>query len=527
MSTGVTPPRPTPGPSVPRVPVAPLGVLAALVLLGRFVGLLPHWAGIVHLVALPPLDLIADLGLLLSRAEHPVVFVVGVTASLGVRVTVLAALLGRLDRDGLLLALRFYAVVWPFALVAAVLLYGAHAILFYALFWFGLVAALAVFGATGAVPWLSGSTLRSGVVASWRTWGRLGTLGSYLVGLVALGYLAHHGGPLVAVALVPVSASWSWTVIGFIRSDPVLVVPRRVLAGAFAASGGLLGAVAAAGPAGPPEPDPEGARRDGSLLLMSGIDSSSGSGAILEIDPRWLGYGCDQTFYFSYAGPGDGQPTGDARCPIGHGAPYGPEDTMRSRDEIVPSIEAFVEEMEPPVAVVAHSQAAWMAWEAAADGRLGDDAALILLGAFPDNPVTYRPEVAGVGTSPGRVAIMPFTMLPRPGGGTTSFDADSPLGVEWLAPPGAIADTLARSLPEGVRALGVPSAFDLPLKPGGHRIEGSESACPIATIHPNLPYSEEFGATVRRFLDELPVDGCPIWREPAGLAFVGFTVAPS
>jgi hypothetical protein len=498
-------------------------VLAVLGLLG--VGLLPVWPGALHLVALPPLDLVADIGALLSRTSHPAAFVVGAAVSLVVRSAILAALLGRFDRDGLWFALRFYLAVWPGALLAASLLHGAHAVLFYALVWFGLAVTVVMFAASAAVPWVGEPTVRTSWAGALRSWLRLGTLGAYLVVLVLLGLVAALGPDPLVVLLVPVSAAWTWLAARWLLADPGWVVPRRAVGALVPVSLGALVFIVATGPAAPPEPD--GAEsRDGSLLLMSGIDSSSGSGAILEIDPRWLGFDCGQTYYFSYAGPGDGQPQNDARCPIDHGAPYEPEDTMRSRDELVDFVAAFVEEMEPPHLVIAHSQAAWVTWEAAAAGRLGDDVTVVLLGAFPESPVGYVPGARGVATDPGRLALLPVAELPRPGGGTSAFDPDSPLGREWLADTEAVEEVFSRPLPEGVQAVSVPSMFDLPLKPGGPELPGAVDACPLTTIHPNLPFDPELGRAITAYLDGESLPGCTWWRQVLGPATQGFTVAP-
>jgi hypothetical protein len=85
------------------------------------------WPGAVHLVALPPLDLTADLRLLLARSTSVPAFVLGALASFIGRSMLLAAMLARLDRDGLATAGRYMLVVWPFSFVAAALQYAGVA----------------------------------------------------------------------------------------------------------------------------------------------------------------------------------------------------------------------------------------------------------------------------------------------------------------------------------------------------------------------------------------------------------------
>jgi pimeloyl-ACP methyl ester carboxylesterase len=284
------------------------------------------------------------------------------------------------------------------------------------------------------------------------------------------------------------------------------------------------------GPAGPEGEgrsltDAEG--REGSILLMSGVDSSSGSGAMLEIDPTAiLGWTCESTWYFSYAGPGDGQPTGDAACPVDHGSPYGPEDTLRPVEELVGHLEAFVSEMPPPVVVTGHSQGAWLVWEAAATGRLPGAEVVVLVGAFPENRVWYP---AWGERAPGAVGRMVLDAVVDASrfAGTSAFEPDSPLGRELLGHPDAVSEILARPLPEGVRALSVASAFDLPLLHGTHRVAGATDACPVGVVHPNLPYAAELQGVVAAFVDGDPLPPCPAWRTAVGPLLRHFTVPPS
>jgi hypothetical protein len=508
----------------------PLALLTLVVVVAGGLGVLPRWPGLLHLVALAPFDQVADLQLLLVRAPDPFTFTVGVMASLAGRSALLAWALGGLDRARFWLALRFNLITLPVAVVAASLSYGAMAVLFYMLFWIGLMAALLLFAATGAAPWMPGATLRARFAASARSGFRLGTLGAYLAALTALGVLADLGGPPVAVTLVPVSAALTWLAAWLLATDPGWRPLRRALALVPGVALVGLAWVVLTGPAGPEGEgrsltDAEG--REGSILLMSGVDSSSGSGAMLEIDPTAiLGWPCESTWHFSYAGPGDGQPRADAACPIDHGAPYEPEDTLRSVDELVGHLEAFVSEMPPPVVVTGHSQGAWLVWEAAATGRLPGADAVVLVGAFPENRVWYPPWGERAPGAVGRMVLDVIVDGPRPGG-TSAFEADSPLGRELLGHPTAVAEIMQRPLPDGMRALSVTSAFDLPLLHGTHRVAGATDACPVGVVHPNLPYAAELQGAVVAFLDGDPLPPCPAWRTAVGPLLRHFTVPPS
>ncbi|UGY94618.1 hypothetical protein [Streptomyces gobiensis] len=501
-------------------------------------GVLPRWPGLIHLVALPPLDLIADLRILMVVSPSHPVFVAGLALSLAVRVTVLALLLGGLDRRRLGYAIRFYLVVLPPALIAAALLLGAGATLYFGLFWMGLVAALTTVAVTATAGWSTPPRLAAGFAAAVRHGLRLGTVGAYVVVLAALGAIADLTGPTGAVVLVPVSALLTLTAARLLRMDPPLRpepsprvrwsavglrLTRRAIAGVGAAAVAALVVVMVTGPTGPPRaPEPDTPRR-GSLMLMSGVDSSSGNGAILEIDPHFSGYTCEQTYYFSYAGPGRGQPRNAALCPITTGAPYQAADTLRSTNELVDALEAQLAGLPPPVVLVTHSQGVWITWEAALRDRLPNVGALVLIGPFPENPVPYPPRgKQGVSRLAADVTWL-ISRWSRPGG-TSVFTPDSPLSREWLAHPTAIAETLAGRPPPDIRVLSVPSVFDTPLMPAGPSLRWATDLCSIPVIHPNVPYSAEFQRSLTRFLDHEPQSPCPLWRRAVGPLFRPFSV---
>src|SRR5690606_10791949 len=81
-----------------RVRAAGLLAVTAVVTVLAATGVLPRWSGLIHLVALPPLDLIADLRVLAAAAPGYPAFLGGLALSLAVRITVLAVLLGGVDR---------------------------------------------------------------------------------------------------------------------------------------------------------------------------------------------------------------------------------------------------------------------------------------------------------------------------------------------------------------------------------------------------------------------------------------------
>jgi hypothetical protein len=506
----------------------PLGVLTAVVVALALGGVVPVWPGLVQTVALPPLGLTADLRILLVDATGYPSFVAGVVLSVAVRTVVLAAMLG-LSRATLAFAARLHLLLLPLAALAAMGLFAAPATLFYLLFWIGVVVAALIELAAAAMAFSGETRLCSAAARSLRSGLRLGTVGAYLVALILLGALGDLLGAVAQVALVPVSAGVAAVAAWMLLADPGwrwAVVTRRAVAGVGALGVVTLVIVVVTGPPSPQAPDGEVASRSGSLLLMSGVDSSSGSGAVLEIDPASLGFTCDQAYYFSYAGPGDGQPQRHAQCPIRTGAPYEPLDTYGPTSALVEHFVTQVRALPDPVTVLTHSQGAWIVWEAlASQGAMGVSH-LVLIGPFPDNPVAYPADRAAV---PGRVGTDVIDIvignLARPGG-TSKFTYDAPLATELLAAPEQTDAIWARPLPPEVSGLAVPSAFDLPFQVRTRVVPGVTNTCPLPVAHPNLPYAVGFIEATNRHVDDQGSPGCVGWAA-LGPLFSGFSAPPS
>lgn len=539
----------------------PLAALTAAVTLLAAAGVLPRWPGLVHAVALPPADVFTDLRVLLARASTTPAFLAGAAVALAARVVVLSLLLGGLDRARLRLAARYYAVAALPLLLAAQLEFIAQAVLYSRLLWAGVALLALVWLVLAPVPWQTrppergtpprraapsgqapppgraapsgqapppgraaapgsgGLRLRSALRTTWRRGGRVAVLVPYAVALLLLGALADVR-PGWVVALVPVSAALTAAAIAALTRPP-RGRPGRRLAAAAAASA-LLATVFVATRGGEGY-GPRPAAREGSLLLMSGINSASGRGAIFETENERLGYTCDQTYYFSYAGPGPGQPRGVANCPIRTGRPYVEEDTQRPVDEQVAAFAEQVRGLPRPLVVAAHSHAVWVAWQAVADG-LAEVDVLVLVGPFPSSPLGYPPPgEPGEGRVAGDLLRL---MVPLAELVDFTFRPDAPAARELLATPYGAEAALARPLPPDVRALGVTSATDLPLMPDGWRLPVERNACPQRVAHTYLPIRAPFVNELNRFLDHRPPLPCPPWRDWGAPLTRPFTLPP-
>lgn len=467
-------------------------------------GTIPTWPGLIHLVALPPLDQFTDLRLLLSRASSWPVFLALLAVVTAVRVVLMAWLLGGLDTRRLRFAAVFYTVAFGPVLLAAFADAAAFAVLYSRLFWPAVALIGVLIFTLGPVPWQGRPRLREAVALTWRRGLRVEVILPYCAVILALGAVADRV-PVLTVPLVPVSAvATGLTILAMDR--PALRRPRAVLAAFVAVLTALSIAFVATRGNDRPETGPP---QRGSLLILPGINSASGRSAIHATDVHRLGYRCEQVYYFSYAGPGNGQPQEDATCPIRTGAPYGPTDTERPFHE---QVDLFVEQasvVPRPLVVAAHSHAVWVVWEAVATGRVDADA-LLLVGAFSSTPTGYPPPHVD---DPGRV-VGDLLRVAASSAGLAGFrfDPDSPAARDLLGTAGAAESILAQQLPPSVRAMSLPSAADLPLM-ADHRLDVERNECPARVAHPNLPTSTAFEDATIRFLNGRPPPPCPPWRD--------------
>jgi hypothetical protein len=479
--------------------------VAAVTILGS-VGAIPAWSGMVHLVALPPLDIFADARWLIAHAPSHPAFVAGLLATVAVRTAVLALLVGG-RRPAWRLALSIYAAALVPALVAAQLGFVAHAALYSRLFWAAVTLTAVTAAVLSAAPWSGADRLGAAVRAAWGEGLRIWVLLGYGVVLVTLGSVAEHLGGAAAVAAVPLGGVLTIAAIARLRAEVAPHAARQLAAAGVAL---VVAWALVVGTRGTPVPDAVAAR-DGSLLVMSGINSASGEGAIFELEPQLLGFTCEQKYYYSYAGTGDGQPRGDAACPIRTGAPYEPDDTQRPFAGQVALLVEQAADLPAPVTVIAHSQAAWVAWDAAAAGDLPTVDHLVLLGPFPDSPVGYPPPGE---EGPGRVGGDGFRALePLIQAVDFHFTVDAPLAREVLAVPDAATGILSQALPDEVAVLSVTAAPDLALMPEGWRIDGARDACPVREAHPYLPLTPAFHREANTFLDGAEARGCSPWPD--------------
>jgi hypothetical protein len=545
------------------VDLRPLAAVAALVTLLGGLGVVPAWAGLPHHVALPPLDLFADVRVLLAEAPSYPWFVGNLVAIVAGRGLVLAAMLRAVDRDGLVRSLGFYAVAVPVALVAGTLSYAGVAAVYSLFLWAAAalsVVALVVMGPIawrpsprqmpetrprgrfpGGGSWGAGSGGGAPEGSRRRGVGRLGVVG-YVGALVAVSLLsavdtaaAQFSALWVSAGLTAVAARWlhGWAGATARRGrSPLggallgLVLVAAALPADRAPTGVPGHSMAAMSPMSRLDPvadDETPPRRDGTLFLVPGIGGSSGTSTIFRLHPAALGFGCARTAYFSYAGTGAGAPQRSARCPITSGAPYEAEDTRRPVDELAATFRAQLAELEPPVVVVAHSQGGWVVAAGVDERAVGSIDDVVLVGAFPRHERGYVLDGPGRGAV-GTDALEGLMALLR-GVGGTSFDPRAPLPRTLLGTPGAV-DDLLRAMPAELRVATVTSALDLPVMPPDWQLPAADDLCPLYVDHGSLPLSAPAHAQIRDHLAGGEPGGCPWWRRWPARAFSAFGAPP-
>ncbi|MFN2587475.1 MAG: hypothetical protein ABR613_05070, partial [Actinomycetota bacterium] len=158
----------------------------------------------------------------------------------------------------------------------------------------------------------------------------------------------------------------------------------------------------------------------GTLALLGGVDSTSDTGALSEIDPRDFGFVAADTVVLSYGGTG---------------RRYSAEDTHADLDSVAAAVAEQLRGLDPPVVVLGHSQAAGILDRVLAGGTAPEAAAVIA-------PPPRRPPPVEVPPPGDRAPGKPAGDLARilsatfDGIGLPAFDVDAPAAPVHLTDPG-------------------------------------------------------------------------------------------
>jgi len=492
----------------------PLLAAGAVVELLALSGVLPASPDLVHAVALPPLDLTFDLGTLLGRATGPAWFAFGLVLAIIGRATILSFMLG--SRRRWWFALRFELVVLVPSFLAAELAYCSQAVLYSALFWVGLALAVASSLIFAHVPWGGSSSVSSMIRRGLQGGPRLPTVLSYLVALGVLGALVRNGGKVPPLIGVGVSAVLTVAVARHLSRPAAAPNATRLVAVVTAA---VLAAVSLTTTSvRPPHPR----QRPGELVVVAGIDTSSGHGSLFSLRPSYLGFRCARTLYYSYAGPGAGAPQGQAACPITTGSRYSRADTERPLPELVRSFREQIDNLTPPVTVVTHSSGAWVTWAAVSGDRSTPVRRIVMLAPLSD-PHGYPPPGANGEGTVGAAGMRLIVSIAR-WEGFSRFDPNRPLAMTLLGHRLLAHSLFEHSLLRQVRALAVPTAFDLVLFSTSDTFGHAQGACPLLQSHGAISTSVAAAVDADRFLSGRPQLPCASWPSWVANAASGFRV---
>jgi len=489
----------------------PLLGAGAVVELLALSGVLPARPDLVHAVALPPLDLTFDLGTLLSRTTGPVWFALGLVLAIIGRATILCFMLGS---RRWWFALRFELVVLVPSFLAAELAYCGQALLYSAPFWVGSALAIASSLVVAHVPWGGSESVLSMIRRGLQGGPRLPTVLSYLAGLGTLGALVRNGGEVPVLIGVGASAVLTVAVARHLSHPPAAPVATRLAAVLTAA----VLVAASLTTTGVHRPRP--VQRAGELVVVAGIDTSSGHGSLFSLRPSDLGFRCAQTVYYSYAGTGQGAPRGQAACPITTGSHYTRADTERPLPELVRSFREQVDKLTPPVTVITHSSGAWVPWAALSGDRSTPVRRIVMLAPLSD-PHGYPPPGTNAEGAVGAAAMRLIVSIAR-WEGFSRFDPDRPLARMLLGHPLAAHALFERTLPRQVRALAVPTTFDLVLFSTSDTFGRAQAACALFQSHGAVSTSVAAVVDADRFLSgrpQLPCDPWPSWVADAASGF--------
>ena len=487
--------------------VGPMVVEVGLVLLLAGTGVLPTWPGLVREVGPFPIDILTDVQVLVTKAPSIPVFLLGLLAAVLFRTTVLSFMLGD-PRDWWPACLRLELLALTGGLVVSGLMFSGQAVLYTPTFYAGLAIFVVCVLTMAPLPWRQASSLTNALRSLVDSGGHTLALLAYLCSLAGAGSLLRlHG---IGFTAAPVGVSGAITMaLAHHFSGPPARPSARAIAGLIGA--GLVVALLVGVIASPAPPRDDGLARQGSLFLVPGADTSSGHGTMFKFRPEWLGFSCAQTYYYSYAGLGNGAKRGESVCPIRTGAPYGRIESGRALTVLSKSFIAQLQAIPSPLVVVADSEGGWVAWKALSSHATKPGGKLVVLSAFTDAWVTYpQPSEPG----PGSIGSLFVRAVASAGrfGGFTSFDPRSATAREVLSAPGSLRELFENRLRSKWGALLVTSAYDLAAMGRSWTVGSAFNACPEMEGHTALVLSGASAAVTSSFLAGRPLSDCGWWN---------------
>jgi hypothetical protein len=220
---------------------------------------------------------------------------------------------------------------------------------------------------------------------------------------------------------------------------------------------------------------------EGSLVLLGGVDSSSTSGALIDLEPRELGFRESRTTVLSYKGEGE---------------PYVAADTRTDLDAVARAVSDQIESATPPVVLVGHSQAGLILDRLLAAGLTAPDRAVILA-APPPYPAPVEAPRPGL-DAPGR----PGTDVARAFAHVLDFIGLTPYSVDVPNAPPQLNRVVARQGPPRLEIWALGDSVWL----GGDWRRPGEVNLVAVTDHVGVTNDDRALTAARDFLDGKTVD---------------------
>jgi hypothetical protein len=233
---------------------------------------------------------------------------------------------------------------------------------------------------------------------------------------------------------------------------------------------------------------------EGTLVLLGGVDSSSTTGALMDLDPRELGFRASRTTVLSYRGDDED---------------YVAADTRTDLDAVARAVSDQIDQASRPVVLIGHSQAGLILDRLLAAGGLSAPDRAVIISAPPPYPPPLSAPPPGVDAT-GR----PGTDVARAFAHVLDFVGMTPYSVDVPNAPPQLERVVARAGPPRLEVWALGDSVWLE---GDWRRPGEVNVVGI-TDHVGATNDDRVLTAARDFLDgKLVADDSASWR--------GFAVA--
>ena len=517
-----------------RIAGVGVGLPVTVLLVGELLHLPLDPAMHPQLLAPPPLDLFHDLRYAFLLSPSYLGFVLALVTLLGLRMLAFLlywSVIAGLSEERLKNWLLFYGLALLLLFIPAGLTYAFAATQHSILFELYIVAVLVslILLAPGPVLFDRSRQLK---ISLWQGYAHLMARPLTFLGLPMVMFVTLTGsgalialvddilgGPVRLAVMASLVSLASLTVLGlgwlyFLSVDDIAEEPGSVWGHAVTAGLVLVVVVFAVNFSRSPWPPPplqwSDPPNDNIQVIMPGIDSATGLGAMVGYDMTFQGYPPERTVFYSYRGPGEGT------TPL----PYTFSDTHQSIQDSAQQLRRTLQRVKQAfpgqqVDIVALSLAGWIV-------------RYYLLDLYDPSEVPIIEHVV-IFSVPGVGALAPFPPSGQHGQGFIGAQAmrllfafgrainyshvrfDSPIWRQIVYQPRFVESLTFPLHNPNVPELVLWSVRDLPGLAGPRPLPGTRTVI-VPTYHADVPWHPKSLETVRRFLADRPIPKDGIWH---------------